>query len=53
MLLPSSLKAGFDTLTKKQEGKERLIGGLNTKKIHFSRTTLPKVFLIHSIASFR
>ncbi len=33
MLLPSSLKAGFDTLTKKQEGKEHLIGGLNTKKL--------------------
>jgi len=52
MLLPSSLKAGFDTLTKKQEGKEHLIGGLN-KKINFSRTILPKVFLIYSIASFR
>jgi len=32
MLLPSSLKVGFNTLTKKQEGKERLIGGLNKKK---------------------
>jgi hypothetical protein len=40
MLLPSSLKAGFDTLTKKQEGKERLIGGLNTKKNSFQQNNI-------------